>query len=142
MTNSALKPHYSKRHQNFDRLLMDEFFRPSFRNGHQDVEKTTPAYANIAKKENDFLIQIAVPGFAKEDIQLLMDGHMLTVKGNKAPTKAQYIKREFNFNNFERVFTLPKTGDLNKIEASVSNGILSININSLVEKPQLQIQVK
>ena len=142
MTNSVLSPNCRRRNQNFDRSFMNEFFNPSQQNNYRSKERTTPAFANIAKKENDFLIELAVPGFAKEDIQLLVDGLTLTVKGDKTSTEALYLKREFDFNSFERAFTLPKTADINNIEASVNNGILSINIHTLAENPQLKIQVK
>lgn len=142
MTNSVLSPNCRRRNQNFDRSFMNEFFNPSDQNNYRSKERTTPALTNIVKKENDFLIELAIPGFAKEDVQLLVDGQTLTVKGNKAPIEAQYIKREFDFNTFERAFTLPKTVDINNIDASVNNGILSINIHTLAENPQLKIQVK
>lgn len=142
MTNSVLNPNCRRRNQNFDRSFMNEFFNPSHQNNYRSKERTTPALTNIAKQENDFLIELAIPGFAKEDVQLLVDGLTLTVKGSKVPTEAQFIKREFDFNTFERAFTLPKTADINNIEASVINGILSINIHTLAENPQLQIQVK
>ncbi|MCZ2100943.1 MAG: Hsp20/alpha crystallin family protein [Chitinophagales bacterium] len=142
MRNADLHPGLRRRNPNFERFFMDDFFHPVYNPAQKVKNRTTPAFANIRKEENNYLIELAVPGFSKEEIQISLDGHTLIVKGSKSVEETAYIKQEFNFSNFERAFTLPKMADLNTIEASAQDGILSIKIYAVAEKPQVQIEVK
>jgi molecular chaperone IbpA len=51
-----------------------------------------PPYNVIKKDDGHFLIEIAVAGFSKHDIDLTLEGGVLTVTGNK---KAGTDKREY-----------------------------------------------
>ena len=44
-----------------------------------------PPYNVIKKDDGHFLIEIAVAGFSKHDIDLTLEGGVLTVTGNKRP---------------------------------------------------------
>ncbi len=142
MKNVVVSPTLRRRNRSFNPFFMDEFFNPVHRTIPTDKERTTPVLANISKINQDYLIEMTVPGFSKNDIKMTLDGHKLIVTGNKEISDTKYIKREFNLNNFERAFTLPEHVNLNEIEASVNDGVLRINIRAAAEKPMITIEVK
>ncbi len=104
--------------------------------------QTVPS-VNIVERAEDYLIEIAVPGYKKEDFDLDLDNNVLTITSKKEEKKIQegekYTKREFSFGSFKRVFTLPDTADIEKINAEYIDGILNVSIG---KKPEAQIKPK
>ena len=108
----------------FDSLLNDKFL------GDKLVSRV-PA-VNIAETENEFHIELAVPGLKKEDFKISLDKNVLSVSAEK---KAEHVeegkkfsKREYNYTSFVRSFTLPETVDHSKIDAEYADGILKLKV--------------
>lgn len=103
---------------------------------------TIPA-VNIKEREKDYVIEMAVPGFKKDDFEIELDNNVLTIsskkKDEKVEEKANYTKREFNYCEFKRMFTLPETADVEDIKAEYKDGILEVVI---AKKPEAQVQPK
>jgi HSP20 family protein len=93
-------------------------------------ELTTPA-ANISEKNSSYLFDIAAPGLSKEDFKVELTKDMLRISANKKNEEkaaTSYCKREYNYTNWTRSFTLPKDIDTNKISAEYINGELKISL--------------
>lgn len=147
MTNTVLRPNNRKgNYSTFDHLFNDIFSPASSgvrQASLQDRVKNTPALANVFKTDKGHTIEMTVPGFTKEDIQISLNEGRLVVKGARNETKeTKYVKREFMMNDFERAFHLPQSADLENIDAAVENGILKIGIPNMPEKQPLKILVK
>ena len=102
---------------------------------HDDLTKNIPNYPpyNIKKTgDNTYVIELAVAGFAKQDIEIeLADGKML-IKGN---TQSQEEEENFLFKgianrNFTRTFTLADKIEIK--DAEIVNGMLKIWLENLV----------
>ena len=95
------------------------------------VATRTPA-VNISESDNQFDIELAVPGLNKEDIKISLDKNVLNISADKKPETAdankKFTKREFGFNAFSRSFNLPESADHSKIEADYVAGILKLTI--------------
>ncbi|MGM0479707.1 MAG: Hsp20/alpha crystallin family protein [Bacteroidota bacterium] len=106
--------------------------------GSPEMEQLTNVAVNVKENKNEFVIEMAVPGFKKEDLQLHIDGDRLTVEAEMndqiEEEKDRYTRREFKYGTFKRTFTLPKETDVEKIEATCNNGVVEINI----PKPEAQ----
>jgi HSP20 family protein len=89
----------------------------------------TPA-ANIIDSEEKFKIELAVPGFQKEDFKLEVQLRSLkvTVEKTEQEKTETVLRREFEVANFSRTFRLPLTVETDAIEASYEDGILNILI--------------
>ena len=91
----------------------------------------TPA-VNIAETENQFEVELAVPGLKKEDFKINLDKNVLNISADKKAEATvegkKYSKREYSFNSFTRSFTLPESADHSKIEADYADGILTLTI--------------
>ena len=108
----------------FNSILNDTFYAD------RAVSKV-PA-VNIAETENQFHIELAVPGLSKEDFKISLDKNLLSVAAEKKAETSdegkKYSKKEYAYNSFVRSFTLPESADSLNIEAEYVDGILKLNI--------------
>jgi HSP20 family protein len=117
-----------------DKFYDDDFFH--FRN------QWMPA-VNIKDNKNEFDIQVAAPGLEKKDFKVTVDNGILCITAEKE-TKVEekednYTRQEFNYNSFERSFTLPENVDADHIDAKYDDGILKLRLKkTMVDKPNLK----
>jgi HSP20 family protein len=110
---------------------------------------TTLPAVNIRENNDAFVVEVAAPGFAKEDFKIRLEDHQLLISSEKeaAPGnegKEAYTRREFSYQSFRRAFTLPKSVERDSISATYQDGILSIHVPKRDEakaKPPREIQV-
>lgn len=91
---------------------------------------------DISEKEKSYEITAELPGMDQKNIQITLSNGSLIIKGEKKEDKEvkrkSYHLSERHYGTFERVFSLPKSVDAEKIDASFSKGVLRI---SLPKKP-------
>lgn len=108
----------------------DRFFSPARWLGNP-LEDFFPA-VNIKEGNQHFNIELAVPGFAKEDFKIDMDGDVLNISATKQSETEKkdekYTRKEYSYNSFSRSFTLPSNANGEKIEAKYENGILKLEV--------------
>jgi len=89
---------------------------------------------NILKiDENNFVIQLAVAGFAEGEIDINLEKNVLTVKGSSNRENefgAEYVVQGISMRDFERSFTLAEYVEVTG--ASITNGILSIRLERII----------
>lgn len=143
MTIARLKNYPSM----FDRFFENDLFDWSNRN-FSTTNTTLPA-VNIWETQDDFKIDVAAPGLKKEDFKIELKNELLTVSSEKKEDEKkeegkQYSRREYSYQSFSRSFTIPSTGDSDKVGAKYENGILTITIPKKEEakpKPQREISI-
>lgn len=111
--------------------LFDEFFNDEFFND-EAVNQVVPP-ANIKEGDNDFLVELAIPGVEKGDIDISVNDDTLTISSKKEKVvedkqEGKYARKEFSFSAFKRMFRLPKTVDAGNISADYKDGVLKVNI--------------
>ena len=111
----------------FDEIFNDEFFGKS-----ANTQNSIPP-VNVKETEKDFSLEVAVPGFDKEDINIQVKDDVLTIESKKenkdeVVEKDKFTRREFSFRSFRRIFSLPKKVNKDAIKADYKNGILNVNI--------------
>ncbi len=116
---------------------MGEGYRPLIDHNHFmghgsfDFPRHDTPPANIARHEEKLVLDILVPGFTKDDLEVSIKGDLLTVKGHKPQrveeTGVEYVVEEFAMDGFERKFKLSKEVSTDEIEAKCEHGILHIN---------------
>lgn len=92
---------------------------------------------NMLMNEGYFEIQLALPSYSKEEISVLVDGDMLTVKGEKkekVKEDSDYILQEYATDSFEHTFMLKPYTNRNKIEATLKDGMLYIKLHHQAKK--------
>lgn len=108
----------------------DRFFSPA-KWLDKDFEDFFPA-VNIKESDNQFNIELAVPGFNKEDFKINMEADVLNISAEKKSEtqdkNERYTRKEYSYNSFSRSFTLPQNANGEKIDARYENGILKLEI--------------
>ena len=92
------------------------------------------------RKEGDYhyVIEMALAGFSKEDIEVEVADGTLSVRSDKKDDVADNLYRGISFRKFNRKFTL--SDDIVVNDASLDNGMLTINLERVVpeeKKPRL-----
>ena len=132
--------------------LLDRFFENDlfdWGNRNYSTTNTTLPSANIKESAEDFEVDLAAPGFGKDDFKIELNHDQLTISSNKEveqETKEgqQFTRREFSYQSFSRSFSLPHTADSEKIGAKYENGVLRVIIPKKEEakpKPLRQISI-
>ena len=100
-----------------------------------------PPY-NILKADNDnYIIEIAVAGFKKDEITVEIDQDQLVIKGQKSETvntTTVYMHRGLSARDFVRQFTLAEHMIVNG--ATIQDGVLQVIIERVIPeelKPRL-----
>lgn len=113
------------------RMFFDNFFE---RENNNELMK-----CDIYKTGENYILEIDIPGFKKEDIDIEYDNDYLTVKVEKKgfdenTEEKEYIKKERSmYEQYERSFYIGSI-DENKIKAKFENGILKLNIPKVQEE--------
>ncbi len=85
---------------------------------------------DFSEIDDGYELTAELPGMGEEDVECTLSGKMLTVKGEKQEVKEEekrgYYLKERHYGSFMRNFTLPEDADTDKIEASVSDGVLRV----------------
>lgn len=131
----------------FDRFFENDLMDWSNRN-FSSTNTTLPS-VNIKESSEDFEVDVAAPGFGKEDFKIELNHNQLTISSekkvdNETRKGQQFNKREFSYQSFSRTFTLPNIADSDKITARYENGILRIAIPKKEEakpKPPKAIEI-
>jgi HSP20 family protein len=92
---------------------------------------------NIRNLENEFKVELAVPGYKKEDLHVEVAEGVLTVsseqKEEKESAQDGWKRREFRYNSFSRSFQLPENADADKVNADFKDGVLNLSIPKKAE---------
>ena len=97
------------------------------------VRKDNRMKCDIYEKDNKYYIEMEVPGFKKEDIDISLKDGNLTVKAEKKMSNEEkdddkkYLRKERSYMRTERSFNLGNVDEEN-IDASFENGVLNIVI--------------
>lgn len=88
---------------------------------------------NVMENDKSFRLEIALPGFSKDEINISFEEDVLKVSAGREakenPSDAKYTWNEFGFKaRFERSFQLPENVDAENITASHENGILLVTL--------------
>jgi HSP20 family protein len=129
--------------------LLDNIFDESLDSQPLRKLRSLPA-VNIIETDNEFSIEFAAPGKKREEFNIELDNELLTISSSKEekPSSKEitnYTRREFSYNSFKRSFTLPETVNLSKIDASYTDGILTVNLPKSEEakkQPKRLIDIK
>lgn len=101
---------------------------------------------NIYEEPERFRLEVAVPGYKRDDFKVSIDNDLLKISAEKEinPVEGEaYTRCEFLAGSFERTFAVGKAIDTNKIDARYENGILTIYLSKRDEaKPQKPRSIK
>lgn len=107
-----------------------------------DREPSTCTYrptTNIFETEADFKLELLVPGYDKNEIEILVENKQLVVKSEQKETEKpeyKYAHVEYVKSGFEKRFKLSEKLNAEAISAEFKNGVLTIVIPKLKDEKQ------
>lgn len=111
-----------------------------------DTSTLAPAM-DVYEKDGNYIVETAIPGFKKEDINIEIADNRLTVHGKKAEekmdeAKGRYHYRELRRGTFSRTVAFPADIDIEHVEASYESGILKIVLPPIKPAPSKKVAIK
>jgi HSP20 family protein len=101
---------------------------------------------DVYEKNGKYLLDLAVPGYEPDEINIEVNGNAVTVSGSHSETSekkdAKYHRKEIRKGSFTRVVTLPQDIDVNNVEASIDKGVLTITLTPLKPIEPKKVLVK
>jgi len=126
--------------------IFNEFPTALSKTFREDVLHFPPV--NITEMETAYLLEMAAPGFEKDDFKIKLDGKLLSISTEKKEetqsTNEKLIRKEFSYKAFSRSFTSDDKIDMEHINAKYENGVLSLELpkkeNSKTAAKEINIQ--
>jgi len=114
-----------------------------------DARGESPVWAprvDRVEQSGEYLLTADLPGIESKDVDVEVDGNVLSVKGERKAgserTEGRMRISERQYGCFERSFTLPSLADLKAIEASFHQGILKVRIPKRIDSEGTMIPIQ
>ena len=127
--------------------LFDRFFNMDFplTSGLLKEGRWSPK-VDIIEREGDIRVKAEIPGVDVKDIDLKLEGRMLTIKGEKKSEKEEkeenYHRLERAYGYFNRSLELPAEVDPETVEAQFKKGVLTVVMKKIQAKETRKIDIK
>ena len=127
---------------------LDELFRGFFQPVRMEGAPTPVTIKmDVTETENGYLVHSEMPGVKKEDINVAIEGNLVTIT---AEAKREWEKKEGDrllrseryFGNIYRSFTLPAELDESACEAKYDNGVLELKLVQKAEAPGKKLAIR
>jgi HSP20 family protein len=119
------------------RMLNEPFLSPSL------PAPWVPA-VEVSETNEALLLTAELPGLDEKDLKITIENNVLTIAGEKEqevtdapPAKTYYVRERF-YGAFQRSFALPRTVDVEHVEARFDKGVLTV---TLPKQPQARGKV-
>lgn len=126
--------------------IFDRFFSESaFEIPKLFSEESWYPTVDISEGEKDIIIKAEIPGVEQKDIEVSLDGRLLTIKGEKKLEKEEsnehYHRVESQFGSYKRTIELAADVDEAKVDARYKNGVLKINLKKAKAAATKKIEI-
>ncbi len=129
------------------RTEMDDLFGSFF--DYWPVQVTEPRFmpaVDIREDEKEIIVKAEIPGCKAEDIEIDVNGNLLTISGEKklmeeSKEKGMYCSERV-YGSFRREISLPSDIMSDKVSAVSRDGILTITLPKAEKSKSAKIQVR
>jgi HSP20 family protein len=117
---------------------MNQLMRDYFREG------APPVVADIEENDNNYVVEMDVPGVTRDDINVELRENELRVTGEvKERERKGILRRQARkVGQFEHVLVLPPDVDANNVEATLRDGVLTMRVGKTTSSQPRKIEVK
>jgi HSP20 family protein len=126
----------------FDRIFNGPLAFPAltFEPIRKAMEGTWMPAIDLTETEKEFILRVEVPGVPKENLDVHLEGEVLTLTGHRETKTTEkgenMLWEEREAGRFVRTLRLPKAVEANKVEAVFQDGILTVRV------PKAEIAIK
>jgi HSP20 family protein len=122
--------------RNYNQEWLPSIFNDFFNNDWMVKANATAPAINVIESDTDYKVEVAAPGMTKEDfnIHLSEDNELVismekkTENNEEDKQNKKYLRREFSYTKFQQALVLPDDVEKDKINANVTNGVLTIEL--------------
>ncbi|HPK18819.1 MAG TPA: Hsp20/alpha crystallin family protein, partial [Syntrophales bacterium] len=115
--------------------LFDDFFRGFDLRPLRMADERWSGFSpkmDLEETEKEYRITAELPGMEEKDVEVLLTGNSITLKGEKKEEKEEkgrsFYHVERSYGSFQRTVPLPEGIDLKKVDADFRNGVLTIKL--------------
>jgi HSP20 family protein len=96
----------------------------------RQTEQFVAPAASLMEDGEGYLLQVEMPGVNKEGLEISTEGNELTIIGRRSlPTiDGTLMHQESRRENFRRTFEIDPSIDVNKINAKIEQGLLTVRL--------------
>ena len=111
---------------------------------HKHAKDTYPPHNVVRDGDQKYIIEMAVAGFNKKDIEIKVKEHILTIKGDRDKRREAdaYVHKGISGRKFEKSFRLSEYTEVTG--ADLTDGILTVKLEVILpeEKQPRTINIK
>ena len=115
--------------------------RPSAPQNDDEGQLTVDVY----QTDDDVVIKSTIAGVTADDIDIAITNDMVTIKGKRNPdehiAESDYYYQELYWGPFSRSIILPEDIDVEKANASMKNGILTLRLPKLAKSRMKKVKI-
>ena len=101
---------------------------------------------DLAETDNAFEIRVDVPGMESKDIDVEVNGNIVTIRGDRKEEKEEKGKNfrrvERRHGTFSRSLTLPSNVNEDEVAAAYTNGVLTVTLPKREDSTPKKVSVK
>jgi HSP20 family protein len=131
----------------FDRIFGRGFGLPAWAPLADESMTWMPA-TDLVEANGEYVLTVELPGMTAKDVEIGVEGGVLSVKGEKKTEKEEkkdgerWHIVERSYGAFERSFTLPPSVEADKVKADFENGVLTLHLPKRAESKGRKITIE
>ena len=83
---------------------------------------------NVREQEDAYILSALVPGLKAEDLNIQILEDVVSIEGEYKAEEAEFLLSELPSGAFRRTLRLPNEVDAEKVEAKISDGVLTLTL--------------
>ncbi len=117
--------------RNYNQDWLPSLFNDFFDNDWMPRINATAPAINVSEDEQSYKVEVAAPGMTKDDFKIYLsdDEHLVVAIEKKEDKNKKYLRCEFSYSKFQQSLALPDNVDREQINASVNDGVLTIDLH-------------
>lgn len=86
--------------------------------------------SQVLEDDGKIVVRVEMPGVAKSDLEIRTEGQELSISGRRQEpaTDGTWLLRERPRGDFQKTFSVDGSIDLDKIEAELADGVLTLTL--------------
>ena len=83
---------------------------------------------NVSEQDDAYVLSALVPGLKAEDLNIQVLENVVSIEGEYQATDTEYLLNELPRGSFRRALRLPTEIQAEKVEAKITDGVLTLNL--------------
>jgi len=87
-----------------------------------------PLNVNVREQDDVYVLSAPVPGLKAEELNIQVLENVVSIEGEYRAEEAEYLLNELPSGNFRRVLRMPADIQADKVEAKITDGVLTLSL--------------